>query len=120
MEIQFEELEERIITCPYCRKVDKHSWEYAKDDYFEESHQCGYCDRKFELSVQVKILYLTKPRCKSNDEFCEFSGTPDYTSSSGKFFHCKICGADKREYSNKELRADWEKRTKPYKEGPTS
>lgn len=44
------------MVCPYCRHVNRDSWEYSKDDGYA---WCGECDAKFRYCRNITVTYTT-------------------------------------------------------------
>lgn len=42
------------VTCPWCGKEETDSWEFKDGE-----HECGWCDKPFEVYRHVSVEYST-------------------------------------------------------------
>jgi hypothetical protein len=49
-------------VCPYCGKIDRDWWDWTSpledEDIYE--HECGQCEKEFQVTVSINILFKTR------------------------------------------------------------
>jgi transcription elongation factor Elf1 len=61
MPTEFDTLDTREITCPYCGYVFGDSWEVNQGEMeWEEDIDCGRCGKTFLAFKQVTVTYSTQ------------------------------------------------------------
>jgi len=50
------------ITCPYCKHEQTDAWEFEDGE-----HQCGECEKEFNLTINHTVTYTTTPKERENE-----------------------------------------------------
>jgi len=56
---EFNQIRDTTLVCPHCFKEDDDWWEYRWKDGDIEDIECGYCEKTFEVQLEVQYQLTT-------------------------------------------------------------